>query len=289
MFQVGAVTVIEIVETQMSVPVTLAFRGLAGEDPGDLRPRFPAVLFDEAGDPVLVFRSYVLRTPQSLIVLDTGWGNHKERLLDPYGHQLDTGYLPAMTAAGVDPAEVTHVFCTHLHQDHVGWNTHLVDGAWVPTFPNAAYLFVRTEYDHTTTLTPGSYGHDAFTDSVLPIVTAGLHRLVNPGHAIDDTVRVEPLPGHTPGHGGLHVTSGGQEAVFTGDLFHVPQQLARPGWHIVVDHDPDQANATRRTFLETYADSGVRVVPAHFNLAAGGHLESRDGTIHYTPCADQSP
>ncbi|MGN9784109.1 MBL fold metallo-hydrolase [Nonomuraea sp. ZG12] len=274
MFQVGAVTVTEIVETRMSVPVTLAFRGLNGENPADLRPRFPAALFDQAGDPVLVFRSHVLRTPQSVIVLDTGWGNHKERRLDPYGHLLDTGYLDTMTAAGVDPTDVDYVFCTHLHQDHVGWNTRLVDGAWVPTFPNATYLFVRQEYEHwTTSATPGSYGHDSFIDSVLPVVEAGLHRLVEPGHAIDDTVHVELLPGHTPGHSGLHVTSGTQEAVFTGDLFHIVHQFARPDWHIVVEHDVQQGVATRRAFVDRYTGTGVRVVPAHFNLPAGGYLE----------------
>jgi glyoxylase-like metal-dependent hydrolase (beta-lactamase superfamily II) len=280
-FQVGAVTVTEIVETQMSVPITLAFRGLAGEDPAGLRARFPAALFDQAGDPVLVFRSYVLRTPQSLIVLDTCWGNHKERRLDPYAHLLNTGYLDAMTAAGVDPADVDHVFCTHLHQDHVGWNTRLVDGAWVPTFPNATYLFVRSEYEHWTTVSPGSHGHDSFTDSVLPVVEAGLHRLVEPGHAIDDTVHVELLPGHTPGHSGLHVTSGSQEAVFTGDLFHVVHQFARPGWHIVVEHDVPQGAATRKAFVDRYTGTGVRVVPAHFNLPAGGYLEP-DG---FTPAS----
>lgn len=278
-FQAGAVTVTEIVETQMSVPITLAFRGLNGEDPANLRSRFPAALFDQAGDPVLVFRSHVLRTPQSLIVLDTCWGNHKERRLDPYAHLLNTGYLDAMTAAGVDPADVGHVFCTHLHQDHVGWNTRLVDGAWVPTFPNATYLFVRPEYEHWTTVNPGSHGHDSFTDSVLPVVEAGLHRLVEPGHAIDDTVRVELLPGHTPAHSGPHVTSGSQEAVFTGDLFHIVHQFARPGWHIVVEHDVPQGAATRQAFVDRYTGTGVRVVPAHFNLPAGGYLES-DG---FTP------
>ncbi len=280
-FQVGAVTVTEIVETQMSVPITLAFRGLAGEDPAGLRARFPAALFDQAGDPVLVFRSYVLRTPQSLIVLDTCWGDHKERRLDPYAHLLNTGYLDAMTAAGVDPADVDHVFCTHLHQDHVGWNTRLVDGAWVPTFPNATYLFLRPEYEHWTTVRPGSHGHDSFTDSVQPVVEAGLHRLVEPGHAIDDTVHVELLPGHTPGHSGLHVTSGAQEAVFTGDLFHIVHQFARPDWHIVVEHDVPQGAATRKAFVDRYTGTGVRVVPAHFNLPAGGYLEP-DG---FTPAS----
>ncbi|WP_336206150.1 MBL fold metallo-hydrolase [Nonomuraea sp. LPB2021202275-12-8] len=283
MFQVGAVTVTEIVEMDMPVPVTLAFRGLDDEDPARLRSRFPAELFAPSGDPLLIFRSYVLRTPQSLIVLDTCWGNHKERRLDPYAHLLDTGYLTAMAAAGVDAADVDYVFCTHLHQDHVGWNTRLVDGAWVPTFPNATYLFVRSEYEHWTTVSPGSYGHDSFTDSVLPVVEAGRHRLVDPGHAIDDTVRVEPLIGHTPGHSGLHVTSRGEEAVFTGDLFHVAHQFARPDWHIVVEHDVKQAMATRRAFLDTYADSGVRVVPAHFNLAAGGYLEGRGDDCRYVP------
>ncbi|MFI7443392.1 MBL fold metallo-hydrolase [Nonomuraea indica] len=284
-FQVGAVSVTEIVETDMPVPVTLAFQGLDGEADlvGTLRDRYPAALFTAGGDPLLVFRSHVLRTPSSVIVLDTCWGNHKERLLDPYAHRLDTPYLERLAAAGTDPAEVDYVFCTHLHQDHVGWNTRLVDGAWVPTFPNATYLFVAAEYEHFSTVPPGTHGHDSFADSVLPIVAAGRHRLVGPGFAIDDTVRIEPLPGHTPGHSGLHVTSGSQEAVFTGDLFHVAHQFARPGWHIVSEHDARQATETRRALLARYADTRVRVVPAHFALPAGGYLESRPDGYGYVP------
>ncbi|WP_113699114.1 MBL fold metallo-hydrolase [Nonomuraea lactucae] len=284
-FQVGAVSVTEVVETDMPVPVPLAFRGLDGEaDRLDaLRDRFPPALFTPKGHPLLVFRSHVLRTPRSVIVLDTCWGNQKERLLDPYAHLLDTGYLDGLAAAGVGPADVDYVFCTHLHQDHVGWNTRLVDGAWVPTFPNATYLFVAAEYDHWTAVPPGAHGHDSFADSVLPVVAAGRHRLVGPGFAIDDAVRVEPLPGHTPGHCGLHVTSGSEEAVFTGDLFHVAYQFARPGWHIVSEHGARRATATREAFLARYADTRVRVVPAHFNLPAGGYLEKRADGYGFAP------
>jgi glyoxylase-like metal-dependent hydrolase (beta-lactamase superfamily II) len=284
-FQVGAVSVTEVVEKIMSVPVKYAFRGHDGESEliDGLRSRFPAELFSYKGHPRLVFRSHVLRTPRHVIVLDTCWGNDKERLLDPYAHRLDTGYLDALAATGTGPEEVDYVFCTHLHQDHVGWNTRLVDGAWVPTFPNAVYLFARAEYDHWSAVPPGSHGHDSFADSVLPVVRAGRHRLIEPGFAIDDGIHVESLPGHTPGHCGLHVTSGSQEAVFAGDLFHVPHQLARPGWSIISEHDAEVATATRRAFLKRYADTRVRVVPAHFNLPAGGYLETRPDGYDFAP------
>lgn len=273
-FTVGEVGVTEVVENDMTIEMGLAFTGLAGEEAelDALREGLPAELFDDAGRPVLIFRSYVLRAPGGVVVLDTCWGNRKERRLDPYAHMLDTGYLAGLAAAGVDPAEVDYVFCTHLHQDHVGWNTRWRDGAWMPTFPNAAYLLVRAEYEHWTTVSAGNYGHDSFADSVQPIVAAGLHRWIEPGAHIDDALRVLPLPGHTPGHCGLHVSSGGEEAVFTGDLFHTAYQFARPDWSIVSEHDTGRGPATRREFMDRHAGSGVRIVPAHFNAPAGGTL-----------------
>lgn len=274
---IGDVTVIGIVETTMAFPMTQAFVGLDGEEDalGTLREDLPPSLFDEQGTPLMVFRSHVLRTPHSLIVVDTCWGNGKERRLDPYAHMLDTGYLTALAAAGVDPADVDYVFNTHLHQDHVGWNTRWTGDAWEPTFPNATYLFVRSEYEHWTTVPSGQYGHDSFADSVMPVVKAGRHRFVDPGFAIDDTVRIVPLTGHTPGHCGLHVTSGGQEAVFSGDLFHTAYQFPRPHWRIVSEHDPAEALATRTAFLARFAGTDVRVFPAHFNAPGGGRITRR--------------
>jgi glyoxylase-like metal-dependent hydrolase (beta-lactamase superfamily II) len=281
MFTLGEVTVMDIVETTMAFPMTQAFVGLDGEGKSldALREELPPSLFDEEGTPLMVFRSHVLRTPHNLIVVDTCWGNHKERRLDPYAHMLDTGYLSALSDAGIDPADVDYVFNTHLHQDHVGWNTSWTGKAWQPTFPNATYLLVRSEYEHWTTVPSGHYGHDSFADSITPIVKADRHRFVDPGQAIDDTVRIVPLPGHTPGHCGIHVTSDGQQAVFSGDLFHTAYQFMRPHWRIVSEHAPDEALATRTDFLERYAGTDVRILPAHFNVPEGGHI-TRHGE-HY--------
>lgn len=300
-FDIGALTVIEIVENDLSVDMAQAFRGLDSDEGtlDRLRESLPGSLFDRVGHPLLIFRSYVLRTESAVLILDTCWGNYKERPFAPHAHMLETGYLANMAAAGVEPAEVDYVFCTHLHQDHVGWNTRRNFAAaaadiaaigdsvtWVPTFPNATYLFVREEYEHWASIGPASHDHDAFRDSVEPIVGAGRHRFIEPGHVIDlndAIVRVEPLLGHTPGHCGLHVESRGERAVFSGDLFHVAYQFSRPDWHIAIDHDVAQALATRLNFLDRYADSGTRVVPAHFNAAAGGYIERRESTFGFAP------
>lgn len=286
-FSVGEVEVTEIVETELAFPATQAFGGLGAESGEQalavLRAGCAGRLFAADGQPLMVFRSHVIRTPSSVIVLDGGWGNGKERRLDPYAHMLDTGYLDALAAAGVHPDEVDYVFCSHLHQDHVGWNTRWVDGAWVPTFRNATYLFVRAELDFWSAVPAGDYGHDSFADSVVPVLRSRRHRWIEPGEHIDEAVRVIPLPGHTPGHCGLHIASGGVEVVFTGDLFHTALQFARPHWHIVTEHDPELGHATRRDFLERYAGSGVRIVTAHLNAPAGGQVVRRADHFGYAP------
>jgi len=224
---------------------------------------------------VMSIHTYVLQTKHHTILVDTCIGNDKERSLFPAWSRMQGPYLQNLEQlAGVKPEQVDYVLCTHLHVDHVGWNTRLVDGRWVPTFPNAKYLFARKEWEYW----KGEYeagrdaGDGAIADSVLPIVEAGKAVLVEGDHAIDDEVWLDPTPGHTPGHVCVHVKSGGKEAIMTGDMMHHPVQCAEPQWSSGFCTDPEQSRQTRRAFLDRYADSGVTILAAHFASPTAGHI-----------------
>jgi glyoxylase-like metal-dependent hydrolase (beta-lactamase superfamily II) len=186
--------------------------------------------------------------------------------------------LDDLHAAGVAPERVDVVVCTHLHVDHVGWNTRLVGGRWVPTFPNATYLFTGEEWEY------WRHEKDAcIADSVEPVVAAGQARLVDSDHAIDPWLRFEPSPGHTPGHVCLRLSTGAGEAVFAGDLMHRTVQVAEPQWSSRFCYDPKRAAATRRAFVERHADTGTLILPAHFPRA--GYIVREDGGHHFVPTA----
>ena len=262
----------EIVETQMTSDPARMFRDSTEEAIREQRQWLAPQFFDESGGIILTFRSYVVRTRHHTILVDTCWGNDKGRQSRAMGHMLKTSYLRDLEAAGVSPETVDFVFCTHMHVDHVGWNTRLENGRWVPTFPKAKYLFGRREWDHWKDVQEGAFGKDAIADSVVPVIEAGQALFVDDGYAIEDGVRAEPLPGHTPGHAGLHLASKGKEAVLSGDMMHHALQVGEPGWNIGVCTDPAQAIVTRRGFLDRYADTDVLVLTAHFPGSSGGRI-----------------
>ena len=228
---------------------------------------------------ILNIQSYILRTPKHTILVDACVGNHKDRPGRPMFHQLDTPYLADLEKAGVRPEEVDIVMCTHLHVDHVGWNTKLIDGRWVPTFPNAKYVFARKEHDFwEQRMKDGSEGPvpNVYDDSVLPVVEAGQAVLVDSDHELDHGITLEPAPGHTPGNIVLNMTSGGSDAVLTGDVIHHPLQLVRPEWSSRACEDRLQSAKTRRALIERYADTDTLIAPAHFASPTMGHICSRD-------------
>ena len=204
------------------------------------------------------------------IIVDTCVGNHKTRA-NPFWDSLELPFLEDLAAAGFPRRDVDVVICTHLHVDHVGWNTMLVDGEWVPTFPNAEYLFVGEEFAHWAAEGPEP-GQDVQADSVQPVVDAGLARMVPPDHVVGPSVRLTPTPGHTPGHASVVIASAGREAVITGDLMHHAVQVATPHWGSGFDVDSDMALATRRAFIDRYADTDTTVIGTHFGGPGGGHI-----------------
>jgi glyoxylase-like metal-dependent hydrolase (beta-lactamase superfamily II) len=223
--------------------------------------------------------SWLIRTPRHTILLDCCAGNHKERPGFARFHQLDTPYLARLRAAGVEPEEIDIVLCTHLHSDHVGWNTMLRDGRWVPTFPNARYLFSRTENDYgdprrNPAAEADPQRNNAYRDSVLPVIETGQAVLLDGAHAIDDTMLVEPASGHTVGHVVLKLVDQGERALFSGDAIHHPLQVYVPSWNSCFCEIPDEARATRHRLLGDCAEHGALLFPIHFgapHVAAIAH------------------
>ena len=203
--------------------------------------------------------------------------NGNDKTLDIPGWSKRQGpFLRDLAAAGFPANSIDTVLCTHLHVDHVGWNTRLENGRWVPTFANARYLWNRAEYDF---WSKPEQSDEVVQESVRPVYEAGKVDLVTPDHAVTDEVRLEPTHGHTPGHVSVHVASRGAEAVITGDLMHHPAQCSHPEWHASVDWDGAQAERTRRDFLARYADRPVLVIGTHFATPTAGRIV-RDGQAY---------
>ena len=210
------------------------------------------------------------------IAVDTCLGNDKPRT-NEFFHMLQTSFLEDLTAAGFPPESFDMVICTHLHVDHVGWNTRLVDGEWVPTFPNARYLIGRVESEHWDAYGVHEDG-DVYGDSVRPIIEAGLADRVEFGHRVTDEVVMEPTPGHSPGHQSVHITSGGAEALISGDVMHHPVQCCEPDWESSFDSDVAAARAMCKQVLARYEGTDVLVIGTHFAGPGAGRIVA-DGDV----------
>ncbi|MEV5150522.1 MBL fold metallo-hydrolase [Streptomyces werraensis] len=223
-------------------------------------------------------QSWVLRSEGRVVVVDTGAGNGKYRPLQPIWSYLDTGYLAGLAAAGVRPEDVDLVVNTHLHDDHVGWNTYLDGRDWVPAFPNATYLMpaIDVTYWHPENLHRTRFGRgnqNVYEDSVQPVIDAGLVTTWEGSYVIDGNLRLEPAPGHTPGSAVVHLESGGDRAVFAGDLLHGAIQIHEPHLNSCFEEDEEGARASRARMFAHAADHRALVFPAH--LPGQGAFEIR--------------
>jgi len=238
-----------------------------------LQPRFAT----PDGRMIISFQAFVLRSRGKSVMIDTCIGADRKREFDVFCN-LKTTFLEDLRAAGFPPESISGVLCTHLHFDHVGWNTHLVNGKWVPTFPQARYYFGRKEWDHWQHLkrTGGYHSFEHLEDSIDPIVTAGLAEFIEPDFRITDEVSLIPTPGHTPGHVSVLIQSRGKEAVITGDMMHHPIQLALPGTPGNFDMDKEQGVRTRREFITRFSDKDALVIGSHFPEPTAGRIV-RDG------------
>lgn len=240
-----------------------------------------APFLDPEGRLVISIHALIVESCGRRILVDTCLGNGKERPLVPEWHLRSTPFLADLADVGAPRESVDIVLCTHLHIDHVGWNTMRVNDRWVPTFPNARYLFARAEWQYWKDQ-PEDYG-PVITDSVRPIVDAGLADLVETDQEITDEVRLEPTPGHTPGHVSVRIRSAGEDAAITGDVMHHPCQIAHPEWSTVLDHDSDESVRTRRAFLERCAHAPVLVIGTHFTTPTAGRIVREGNAYRFEP------
>lgn len=207
-------------------------------------------------------QAFIIDNGTHHILVDPCCGNDKDRPNFPPGHQLQTGFLDHLAQAGYPAESIDMVVCTHLHMDHVGWNTRLIDGQWVPSFPNARYLFGRVEHDHT--LAHPEEEGAIYADSIGPVMASGQADLVEFGHHVSDGVRLVPTPGHTPGHNAIEIHSEGETALITGDLIHHPAQAASLTINSNFCFDHDAARETRKSVLADAAERGITMIGSHF-------------------------
>lgn len=265
-YQIGDVTIHRIVEDEAPFEAATSFLpNLTHQQLAESRSWMaPSAMDPETDNLIFCFQSYLVVTPHHKILIDTCVGNDKERPGRGAWHQnKSTRYMDALAAAGFGVGDIDAVMCTHLHVDHVGWNTKLEDGQWVPTFPNARYLFSDRELEYWTARNADT-PIGPMVDSVLPIVAAGRADLVRSDAAFGDHIRLQPTPGHTPDHFAVQIGRHQTDAVVTGDLIHSPLQARYPELQMRVDYDPAQAVATRRKFLEEYCDTATLCCMAHF-------------------------
>lgn len=229
---------------------------------------------------------WVVRTGRHVVLIDTCYGNCKSRPTMPHAHALNLPWLDRLATAGIRPEDVDFVMCTHLHADHVGWNTRLVDGRWVPTFPNARYLFGRTEFAYWQEVGSSARGwgqEGVFEDSVLPCMEAGLATLVDDGYCVDDMLTVQAAPGHTAGHAVIRAWSAGAGGLFTGDSMHTPLQVVYPHVNSKACAQPDLARQTRLRLLAQAADDNLLLLPTHFPPPFCGRVRRDGDGFRYLP------
>jgi glyoxylase-like metal-dependent hydrolase (beta-lactamase superfamily II) len=287
----GDFTIRKFVESIGNLPVPAEiFDGMTAERLADLRRAMDARCGNPgSSDFYLSMHSFVLQTGGLNILIDTCNGNDKNRTGIMAGmNMLNHDYLGNLAALGLKPEDIDVVLCTHLHSDHVGWNTRLENGAWVPTFPNARYLMSEIDVAYYGGLPPDhpqyALTREAYDDSILPVLNSGQAELIRTGHLVEreigNGVWFEGFPGHTPGNMVIHAQCGGyahQHAIFTGDVFHHPAQIQDPTLHMHVDADAAAGLATRRHFIDSFADRGAILLAAHFPDPTAGRIVRHDG------------
>jgi glyoxylase-like metal-dependent hydrolase (beta-lactamase superfamily II) len=280
--------VAKIYEGDAVIPLSQALPSITSQDLAQLKTWYwdadLAAAPSAAGMRISV-HSFLVRVDGRNILIDTCCGNEKKRSLPPVSMQ-HWPYLENLALAGLRPQDIDLVMCTHLHFDHVGWNTQLKDGSWVPTFPRARYLFGRQDLEFFSRQRHEALHREAFDDSVAPILDAGLAELVDAGslahREIGDGIWLEDATGHSPGNLCVVAECGGGRAIFSGDCFHHPVQVVRPDAAFFADENPSQASATRWRLLEQYADKDALFFPAHFTGVTAGRVErSETGRLRF--------
>ena len=284
--QLGAATITRVVEWRLDLPLTM-FPQTPQSVWEELAPELSPAYWNSDNWHALV-QTWVIEVDGLTVLVDTGVGNGRDRPAMPFLAGLDTDFLESLEAAGVSPASVDVVVNTHIHTDHVGWNTRRENDRWVPTFPNARYLVPEADfrYYHPENADARGPGRDEehqarldasrilFSDSILPVDEAGQIQLWSENYQISESLRLRPAPGHTPGSSVLWLDAG-RPAVFVGDLTHSPMQIHRPTDSCVLDEDFDQAAVMRRRVLTEASRQRAAVIPAHYPGHGGATVVAR--------------
>ena len=242
-----------------------------------LQPHF----VDDKWRPITSIQAFVIETPEKKIIVDTCLGNDKKRSL-PFWNNLQTNFIDDLTDIGYHPDVIDLVLCTHLHTDHVGWNTKLVNNEWVPTFKNADYLFGAKEWEYTEKqLLKDPLYEEFVVDSIQPIIKADLVRFVDLNEQITKEVKLEPTLGHTPGHISILIESEGNKAAITGDFLHHPSQMEKLEWKSIVDWDKDLAIKTRKSKLQEYSNEDILVFGTHFASPSAGYVVKKGSHFEF--------
>jgi glyoxylase-like metal-dependent hydrolase (beta-lactamase superfamily II) len=286
-WKIGAVTITCIVESDLAGFLSVVLPDATAEALKPLRWLFPYFV-DADGRPRGNTQAFVIKTPSRRIVVDTCIGNDKDfDAFRPSWSRLSTPFLESLQEAGCPSEHIDTVLCTHLHADHIGWNTRFVDGRWLPTFPNARYLIGRLEYEAEQARVLKASDNDVRSrglrivaaQSLTPILEAGLGDFVETDHAVCEEVGLIPSIGHTAGHVSVRIVSRGEEALITGDFIHHPCQFAHPYWASYVDYDKGQSIATRERLFAELAATPTLVIGSHFADPVAGHIV-RDGNVY---------
>ena len=277
---VGDITVTSVLEVEGPAPGPFLFKEATPDVVSSRHGWARGTFIDDDGMLLTKVQALVVQAAGQTIVVDTCIGNDKPRDV-PAWDRLQLPFLERFRAAGFDPTTVDLVVCTHLHVDHVGWNTTLVDGDWRPTFPNSRYVFAGPEYHHWAQEPHRQRPeHD---DSIQPVVDAGLVDLVDVDAELAPGVSLFSTPGHTPGHCSVLLRSNGQRALITGDFMHHAVQVAAPEWCSRFDTDAAAGEQTRRDFIAAHADTDLLVIGTHFGGPGAGHIVSADGGHVFLP------
>jgi glyoxylase-like metal-dependent hydrolase (beta-lactamase superfamily II) len=275
-WKIGDVTVSRVVEVELPTPGSFVLPDASPENVAKI-PWLAPHFIQPDGMLLLSIHALVVESQGKRILVDTCLGNDKQRAI-PDWNQRQGPFLQDLAAAGFPRESIDTVVCTHLHVDHVGWNTMKVGGQWRPTFPNARYLIGRKEWDYWQA-EPEDPTEPIMSDSVKPILDAGLADLVEADHKLTSEVWLEPTHGHTPGHVSVRISSGGADAVITGDMIHHPCQFARVDWASSFDWSKEKSTATRKSAFDRWSKAGYLVIGTHFPSPTAGKIV-RDGDAY---------
>jgi glyoxylase-like metal-dependent hydrolase (beta-lactamase superfamily II) len=276
-WRVGDVTITKIVELEATGGTKFILPQATREAASEIKWLYPHFM-DEQGRLKMSIHALVIGAAGRRILVDTCLGNDKPRDIPGWSNRQGP-FLRDLAEAGFPRESIDTVVCTHLHVDHVGWNTMLADSRWVPTFPNARYLLGRSEFEYWRAQEANKQARMVFSDSIQPIFDAGLVDLVETNHRLCNEVSLIPTLGHTPGHVSVRISSRGSEALITGDFIHHPCQFARPDWASNADYDSTASTQTRRDMFGRIANTPTLVIGTHFSGPTAGRVVG-DGDVY---------